>query len=361
MCSGSLSREGNNTDTMDTETVQTEKRKAFRIPAQGECAEVELVVGDLEIPARLLNESGGGFGLYVESSPPFKRDDIIEVRVNRGRYRARVAYVRPCDEDSRIQVVEQDESGTIQTVVNPGDRYCVGLERIEDLSFYRSKSKGGWLRRLLRGRPRFTAGLGNPVTLLSLIGCFVFPVVVFIAFAIAIQLHTNDSGSSISVRTRGGSDVTRNTPDRLSRRPKYGNQTTGSSGHSTESTATRKTKPRLSIEDVYRNSRVPITEEVKSLFRELFEEAEDHPAQPVPMLPGNAESENGAPVSRPPAAESDLSTSQLQALEKLAAEAQRRIENGANPSELKQELRGAIRGVLFEGAAERSTEGSNQR
>ena len=38
----------------------------------------------------------------------------------KGRFRVRIAYVRPWEDDSRIQVAEQDGSGEIRTVVDPG-------------------------------------------------------------------------------------------------------------------------------------------------------------------------------------------------------------------------------------------------
>lgn len=338
---------------MNTDTSLAEKRRGVRFPVPGEFVDAQLLVGDVEIPVRLIDESSGGFGLFVESKPPIQRDDVIEVRTHRGRYRVRVAYVRPCGEVSRIHVVEQDGSGEIQTVAEPeaDEQYCIGVESVEDLSFYRPVRKEGFFRRILSIPSRVTVRISQPVTLLSLIGCLLFPLMVFIAFTIVFQPKSRNERPSSTwqsrnptaqrVSTRGFSPAAR--PKRL---------TTTRPTHSTESSIKDERSRRISLEDIVGNRSEPVTAKVQELLRDLFSEIDED--DPVTVAVGSGqtgESKAGSTTAGAATQRNErtsLNETQRQAILEIASEAQRRLEQGTNPTEIKQELRGAIREVLEE-------------
>ena len=333
---------------MDTNTIQKDQREAFRIPTPGQSTEVELFIGGNAIPAQLKNESSGGFGLYTIGKPPVKKDDIVEIHVHNGRYRVRIAYVRPYSNDSRIQVAEQDESGEIRTLVDPDEQqiFCIGVERLEDLSYHQDRSKRRPLEYIMRLPTKLSGRHGNSIALFSLIGAVAFPVILFVGFAIALQFghfggFTSNSNEA-SIPTESKQRVSNTTFSSSASTP-----TTGGASreklHSTRSSTITKSTSQISSRSRHRSSP---SESLGQLLETLFSDN-------APEEASEAGNQTAKRSGRANTTKSDnhfdynkLTQQQRNTLEQIVAEAQKRLENGATPQQVKEQLKAAIKTTL---------------
>ena len=334
---------------MNTDTAQVDQRHDFRFPLSGQVADAELLIGDRRIYASLRNESSGGFGLYVEGDPPVKKDDVIEVCVRDACYRCRVAYVRPCSDDSRIQVAEQDESGEIKTILDPDEqeRFCIGVERIEELSLFRRPPRRSWIARLLRRPLRVVDRCGQPTTLLTLVACFAFPLALFLAFAVALQFRfSHEPLDRPNSRTSSGSTVRRSSTTVVDHTPDAKPIVTQAKQHSTESSAITKKRPRIAIEDVYESAPTPSAEELGQWIRDLLSEDRDQENHPMEMVPPLEENRPDSPPSPKETGNVSFTQSQRDAIRKIAQDARQELDAGASPEEVKNQLKTKIEAVL---------------
>lgn len=336
---------------MNTETAQRDKRHDFRFPLSGQAADAELLVGDRRIYACLRNESSGGFGLYVEGEPPVKKDDIIEISVRDASYRCRVAYVRPCSDDSRIQIAEQDESGEIKTIVDPDEqeRFCIGVERIEELSLFRKTPRRSWIARLLRMPPRVVNQCGQPITLLTLVVCFAFPLALFLAFTVAFHFRfSHEPLDRPDPPTSSGSSVRRSSTTIIDHASKAKPIVTRARQHSTKSSAVTRRQPRIQIEDFYESTPTPSAEELGQWVQDLLSEERDQENRPIETVPPPEENRPASPLSPKETGEVSFTQSQRDAIRKIAQDARQELEAGASPEEVKNQLKTRIEAVLNE-------------
>ena len=247
---------------MNQNSVQLDQRGAYRIPISEELPiEVRLLAGDREIHAHLRNESSGGFGLFVEGEPPLRKDDVVEMVTPKGRFRVRIAYVRPWEDDSRIQVAEQDGSGEIRTVVDPDEeeRFSIGVEVLEDLSFFQKPSKRRRIATVFQISTQGSRCKGERrIALVSLAAWFAFPTALFCGVAIAI--HFGLGGGGVVTRDSNADRATlRGSPagSAPSSTRKNKSSVERKALHSTKSSTKVSTHPTISLDEIYEKTPSP--------------------------------------------------------------------------------------------------------
>lgn len=102
---------------MTPQQAQVNQRKTYRIPVADAHQEAELRFRARAVPARLFNESAGGFGGVVCDAADLQVNETIELATAVGRFLVRVAYIEP---------IIVDQGAGAETA-----GYRIGFERLE--------------------------------------------------------------------------------------------------------------------------------------------------------------------------------------------------------------------------------------
>ena len=223
------------------------------------------------------------------------------------------------------------------------------MERIEDLTYFRKRPRKSWIARMLRIPSHVANPCGRPISLLTLAACFVFPVAIFLAFAVALQFRFSSERTDRSSPVTSSSSTVRHRSKAHSYQPSKENPVvTRKSRHSTDSSVITKKRPGVSIEEVYDSTPAPPIEELGHWIRNLLSENRDEEPHQTASTPPAEENRLESPRTSNESLDARLTPAQREAIKKLAQKAQRELQTGASAEEVKRELRTEIRAVLKE-------------
>lgn len=204
-----------------------DRRNAFRCNVQSAREEALLVVGRKQVPARLTDESAGGFAVVTEGRLDVQVGDVVRLRTDSGWFEVRVANLRA---EPAAPTEATDETEVTESSL------CLGLERQRELDQWDAPPvRRRWFDRLwVRSFP----GLGTG----SLLGGIVFAVVIaggLVTGAMVLSRsdrlftmptirgkHANTNNDAVSPRpkesARRGEEQGPQEPDTPSREPPAG-------------------------------------------------------------------------------------------------------------------------------------------
>jgi len=149
------------------QSVEADKRKAFRCQIADMPQEAALNLGRTKVPAQLINESAGGFAVRVEQDPGVEVDQVVRLRTGGGCFEVRVAHITE-------ELRDETDDGSAEA------SFVVGLERRKDLEVWDNveNSDGRRSRPFLR---RFIPSGTTVVVVLvgTLLVCVVFSIAAF--------------------------------------------------------------------------------------------------------------------------------------------------------------------------------------
>jgi hypothetical protein len=112
---------------MTVRDKNAEQRQSFRCPVSGARQEGELKVGEMRMPARVLNESAGGFAVLVDGPPGVEAGALVQLRTNAAWFEAKVAsIIRIEPPKTENEAEEGDATG--------GPTFRLGLCRLGDIA-----------------------------------------------------------------------------------------------------------------------------------------------------------------------------------------------------------------------------------
>lgn len=144
---------------MMPQQAQVNQRRTYRIPVADTYQEAELRFRARSLPARLFNESAGGFGGVVCDAADLQVNETIELATAVGRFLVRVAYIEPI-------ILDQGDSAETAG-------YRIGFERLEGFASEPQKAENKWAADRKERRSYSIAAIAGSVLLVALAGAVV--------------------------------------------------------------------------------------------------------------------------------------------------------------------------------------------